>query len=157
MPCLTIRSGSGIVCASNATLDVKVTQSLWASYGSLQQRPFGGGGALLFQPMGKGAFFSPMLRSRRPSKVCGSLAALLKPMPDEVQKFIYRQSRGLRFVCVEVTKSFRPRSALGVLSSVPVVLELPSHSLIIFDRQKGVFSRFEPLNARCSTFSGRQQ
>src|ERR1700737_35611 len=45
-----------------------------------------------------------------------------------------------------------PRSALGVSSSVPVVLELPSHSLIIFDLQKGVFSRFEPLNAPCSTF-----
>jgi len=36
---------------------------------------------LLFEPMGKGPF-SPALRSRCPSKVFGSLAAFLKPIPD---------------------------------------------------------------------------
>jgi hypothetical protein len=35
---------------------------------------------------------------------------------------------------------------------VPVVLELPSHSLIIFDLQNGVFSRFKPLNGSSSCF-----
>ncbi len=93
-----------------------------------------------------------MLRSRRPSKVFGSLAALLEPIPDYVQKFIYRQSGGLRFVCVKVTKSLCPRSALRVSSSVPVVIELPSHSLIIFDLQKGVFSRFKPLTRKNHPF-----
>ena len=68
-----------------------------------------------------------MLRFRLPSKVFRSLAVLLEPLPDQIQKFIYRQSGGLRFVCVKVTKSLCPRSALGVSSSVPVVLELPSH------------------------------
>ena len=63
----------------------------------------------------------------------GSLAALLEPIPDQIQKFIYWQTGGLRFVGVKTTESFCPRSALGVSPSLPVVLELLSHLLLNFD------------------------
>ncbi len=84
--------------------------------------------------------FSPMTRFRRSSKVFGSLAVFLETFSDQIQKFIYRQSDGLRFGGVKVTESLCPRSALGVSSSVPVVLESLSHSIVIFDHEKGVFS-----------------
>jgi hypothetical protein len=61
------------------------------------------------------------------------LAALLQSIPDQIQKFVYRQTGGLRFVGIKITESFCPRSALGVSPSLPVVLELLSHLLLNFD------------------------
>jgi hypothetical protein len=68
------------------------------------------------------------------------LTALLETITDQIEKFVYWQSGGLRFGGVKVTERLCPRSALGVFSSVPVVLESLSHLILIFDRQKGVFS-----------------
>src|SRR6202011_5562035 len=95
MPCLTIRTGSGIAGDSmlhltsqrgnlfghGAQLPVAVASRKFSGHlGVARYRPWRKE-PLLFQPTGKGPF-SPMLRSRRPSKVFGSLAALLEPIPD---------------------------------------------------------------------------
>jgi hypothetical protein len=60
------------------------------------------------------------------------LATFFEPVADQVEKLIDGHPGRLCFFGVKISESLGPRSALGTFSSVPAVLELLPHTLVIF-------------------------
>jgi hypothetical protein len=60
------------------------------------------------------------------------LATFFEPVADQVEKLIDGHPDGLGLFSVKISESLGPRSALGTFSSVPAVLELLPHTLVIF-------------------------
>jgi hypothetical protein len=59
------------------------------------------------------------------------LATFFEPVADQVEKLIDGHPDGLCFFGVKISESPGPRSAWGTFSSVPAVLELLPHTLVI--------------------------